>query len=65
MNKIINQLELNNFKELIDYSTKKYKNNVAYKYKTSENQKIIEKTYKNVGDDVLWFLFYPSQCLGS
>lgn len=55
MNKIINQLELNNFKELIDYSTKKYKNNVAYKYKTSDKQKIIEKTYKNVGDDVRAF----------
>ena len=47
--------EVKNIRELVEFSVKKYSNNVAYKYKKDINQKpveYIEKTYEQVGKDV-------------
>ena len=46
--------EIKNFRELLNHSIEKYKENVAYKYKESlkEPVKYIEKTYEQVGKDV-------------
>ena len=47
--------EVKNIRELVEFSSKKYANNVAYKYKKDMNQKpveYIEKTYEQVGKDV-------------
>ena len=47
--------EVKNIRELVEFSSKKYANNVAYKYKKDINQKpveYIEKTYEQVGKDV-------------
>lgn len=48
--------ELNNFRELMDFSYKKYKNNIAYEYKENkedkENVKYIKKTYSDTYKDV-------------
>lgn len=55
MNKDENYEKPRNFKELIEFSTKNFKNNVAYKYTedfTSQNPKVIEKTYEIVGKDI-------------
>ena len=42
-----------NFRELVETSTTKYAKNIAYKYKEKpSDQKIIEKTYEQVGKDV-------------
>ena len=45
----------NNYRELVEYSTEKYKNNIAYKYKENiavKPPKYIEKTYGQVGRDI-------------
>lgn len=47
--------EIKNFRELVNRSAEKYANNVAYKFKENlgkSNQKIIEKTYKEVRNEV-------------
>lgn len=47
--------ELNNYRELIDYAEKNYKENVAYKYKRSITEKpvkYVEKTYGQTVEDV-------------
>ena len=47
--------EVRNIRELVEFSSKKYADNVAYKYKKDMNQKpveYIEKTYEQVGKDV-------------
>ena len=47
--------ELSNFREMLDFSTNKYKENTAYIYKEDINvkpAKYIEKTYEQVGIDV-------------
>ena len=47
--------EVRNIRELVEFSTKKYADNVAYKYKKDMNKKpveYIEKTYEQVGKDV-------------
>ena len=47
--------EIRNFRELVNRSAEKYANNVAYKFKENlgkPNQKIIEKTYKEVRNEV-------------
>ena len=47
--------KLNNFREVLDNSCKRYKNNVAYVWKKSLDEtpvKYIEKTYDQVGKDV-------------
>ena len=47
--------EIKNFRELVNRSAEKYANNVAYKFKENlgkPNQKIIEKTYKEVRNEV-------------
>ena len=49
---------VNNFKEMIDRSSEKYKNNVAYKFKINlgkPNQEIIEKTYGRVKEEIEGF----------
>lgn len=44
---------INDYRELVNYSVEKYSNNVAYKYKNKPSDKmIIEKTYKQVGNDI-------------
>ncbi|MGN1298434.1 MAG: AMP-dependent synthetase/ligase [Candidatus Scatovivens sp.] len=50
--------EMKNYRELLEYSIKNYKDNVAYKYKKNleeKNIKYIEKTYKQFGKDVKSF----------
>ena len=44
--------ELNNYRELIDYAEKNYKENIAYKYKENTTSKPVEKTYKQTVEDV-------------
>ena len=47
--------EVRNIRELVEFSSKKYADNVAYKYKKDMNKKpveYIEKTYEQVGKDV-------------
>ena len=47
--------QLNNYKELVEYSTKTYKNNIAYKWKKNpdaKEPKYISKTYAQVGKDI-------------
>ena len=49
---------VNNFRELVQYSTTHFKNNIAYKYKkdsTSKEVEYIEKTYEQVGKDIKAF----------
>ena len=46
---------VNNYREMLEFATNKYKDNVAYKYKediTVKPPKYIEKTYEQVGKDV-------------
>ena len=52
--KIIMGPEIKNFRELLEYSIKNYKENIAYKYKENlkEPIKYIEKSYEQVGKDV-------------
>ena len=52
--------EITNFRELIKRSAEKYPDNTAYKFKRNlgkPNQKIIEKTYKEIKEEV--------ECLGT
>ena len=54
-NEIYKADEIKNFKELINRSAEKYSNNVAYKFKVNlgkPNQKIIEKTYSQIKEEV-------------
>lgn len=47
--------EINNFKELINYTVGKYPNNIAYKFKKNLKQSdeyIVEKTYKQVKEEI-------------
>ncbi len=45
-----------NYKQLVKYSTEKFAKNIAYKYKeTPTSKEIIEKTYEQVGIDVKAF----------
>ncbi|MBQ3146092.1 MAG: AMP-binding protein [Clostridia bacterium] len=47
--------EIKNFKELIERSTEKYADNVAYKFKRNlgkKNETIVEKTYKEIKEEV-------------
>lgn len=47
--------EIKDFRELVNRSCEKYSNNVAYKFKENlgkPNQKIVEKTYKEVKEEV-------------
>ena len=49
---------VNNFRELVQYSTTHFKNNIAYKYKkdsTAKEVEYIEKTYEQVGKDIKAF----------
>ncbi len=48
--------EINNYRELLNYSVENYADNIAYKYKVNPTDKIIiEKKYKEVGEDVKAF----------
>ena len=54
-NKVEVSKELNNFRELMDYTYENYKDNIAYKYKEDIKAtpvKYIEKTYKQVITDI-------------
>ena len=47
--------EINNFRELIDGSVRKYPNNIAYKFKKDlgkPTQTIVEKTYKQIKEEI-------------
>lgn len=47
---------INNFRELVQYSTKNYENHIAYKYKNKPTDKeIIKKTYKDAENDIRTF----------
>lgn len=59
MKKLNNEIykidEINNFRDVIKRSTEKYSNNIAYKFKINlgkPNQEIIEKTYKDVKEEI-------------
>lgn len=54
-NEVYEAEEVANFRELVNRSAEKYPNNVAYKFKINlgkPNQVIIEKTYKEVKEEV-------------
>ncbi len=54
-NEIYKADEIKNFKELINRSAEKYSKNVAYKFKVNlgkDNQKIIEKTYSQIKEEI-------------
>ena len=49
---------IHDFRELIDYSTNKYANNIAYKYKVDfgkPTQKVIEKKYSEIKEEIEGF----------
>lgn len=53
--------EIYNFRDLVNHSASKYSNNVAYKFKKNlgkPNQKIVEKTYSQIKEEVVHFFFY-------
>ena len=53
--KVYEPRKVNNFREMVEYSTTNYKDNIAYKYKkdyTAKNPEYIEKTFEQVGKDV-------------
>ena len=53
--KVYEPRKVNNFREMVEYSTTNYKDNIAYKYKkdyTAKKPEYIEKTYEQVGKDV-------------
>lgn len=57
-NKLHETHEINNFKELIDYSCEHYADNVAYKFKKNlgkSNETIVEKTYKEIKKEIEGF----------
>ena len=50
--------QLNTYKDLLEFSCNRFKNNVAYKYhenREEKNSKIIEKTYEETGKDIKAF----------
>ena len=50
--------EINNFKDLIDYSCEHYADNVAYKFKKNlgkSNETVVEKTYKEIKKEIEGF----------
>ena len=50
--------EIKDFRELLNRSAEKYPNNVAYKFKENlgkPNQRVVEKTYKEVKEEVVAF----------
>ena len=56
--KIYETHEINNFKELIDYSCEHYANNVSYKFKKNlgkSNETVIEKTYQEIKKEIEGF----------
>ena len=47
--------EINNFREMIDYTVEHYPNNIAYKFKKNfkkENEILVEKTYKEIKEEI-------------
>ena len=47
--------EIYNFRDLVNHSANKYPDNVAYKFKKNlgkPNQKIVEKTYSQIREEV-------------
>ena len=53
--KVYEPRKVNNFREMVEYSTTNFKENIAYKYKkdyTAKKPEYIEKTYEQVGKDV-------------
>ena len=53
--KVYEPRKVNNFREMVEYSTTNFKENIAYKYKkdyTAKNPEYIEKTFEQVGKDV-------------
>ena len=53
--KVYEPRKVNNFREMLEYSTTKYKDNIAYRYKkdyTAKQPEYIEKTFGQVGKDV-------------
>lgn len=56
--KVYESRPVKNYRELVEYSTKNYANNVAYKYKkdyTAKKVEYIEKTYEQTGKDIKAF----------
>ena len=50
--------EINNFREMIDYTVEHYPNNIAYKFKKNfkkENECLVEKTYKEIKEEIVAF----------
>ena len=53
--KVYESRKVKDFRELVEYSTTHYADNIAYKYKkdyTAKNIEYIEKTYKQTGEDI-------------
>lgn len=53
--KVYEPRKVNNFREMVEYSTTNFKENIAYKYKkdyTAKKPEYIEKTFEQVGKDV-------------
>ena len=53
--KVYESRKVKDFRELVEYSTTHYTDNIAYKYKkdyTAKNIEYIEKTYKQTGEDI-------------
>ena len=53
--KVYESRKVKDFRELVEYSTTNYADNIAYKYKkdyTAKNVEYVEKTYKQTGEDV-------------
>ena len=53
--KVYESRKVKDFRELVEYSTTHYADNIAYKYKkdyTAKNVEYIEKTYKQTGEDI-------------
>lgn len=57
-NKLYETHEINNFRELINYSCEQYSDNVAYKFKKNlgkSNEEVINKTYSEIGKEIEGF----------
>ncbi|MBE5805268.1 MAG: long-chain fatty acid--CoA ligase [Clostridiales bacterium] len=57
-NELYDVHEVNNFKELITATVEKYGDNIAYKFKKNlgkENEEVVEKTYKEIKNEVECF----------
>ena len=56
--KVYESREVKTYREMIEYSTKNYAENIAYTYKkdyTAKEVEYVEKTYEQVGKDVKAF----------